>query len=83
MIERHRVVLAELADRTRPNGEMCTYFRIIANDTGIPENQVRRIIRHLARKGHAEYVRGLFWEDTGQIAGSGYCVTKAGLEALK
>lgn len=43
--------------------------------------EVRRIVRCLARKGLAEYWRGL-WSDDGP-AGGGYCITPAGRAKLK
>ena len=55
----------------------CTYFRYVAKDTGLEEKQVKRAVRSLARKGLAEYVRGLFDED-GFVAGSGYRATELG-----
>lgn len=81
---RERPVLLALKERTRPHGEMCTYFHILAGAAkGSAEaNEVRRIVRQLARKGLAEYVRGLFSESDGMIAGSGYCITPAGIKAL-
>lgn len=85
LTKRERPVLVALNDRTRPHGELCTYFHVLA---GAPKgssetNEVRRIVRQLARKGYAEYVRGLFSEDDGMIAGSGYCITPAGRAALE
>lgn len=59
----------------------CTYFRVISKQTGLTEQQVRRSVRSLARKGLAEYHRGLF-DDDGFTAGSGYCATKAGAELI-
>ena len=55
----------------------CTYFRWIAKSTKLKIREVRRTCRSLARKGLAEYTRGLFDED-GLVAGSGYCATEAG-----
>lgn len=55
----------------------CTYFRHIANVNNMDEKKVRRYVRSLARKGLAEYTRGLFDSD-GMVAGSGYCATQAG-----
>lgn len=55
----------------------CTYFKHIAKDTGLEIKQVRRACRSLAKKGLAEYVRGLF-DDDGFVAGSGYCATEEG-----
>lgn len=42
----------------------------------IPETAVRRTVRALARKGMAEFCRGLCNED-GEFAGSGYALTIA------
>ena len=38
---------------------------------------IRRACRSLARKGLAEYGKGL-WSDDGEPAGSGYCAKRAG-----
>ena len=40
-----------------------------------------RYVRALARKGFAEYFRGLCRED-GDFAGAGYCITRAGVSEL-
>lgn len=53
------------------------FFRYIAKEADLDERIVRIACRALARKGLAEYVRGLIDED-GLIAGSGYCATKEG-----
>ncbi len=58
------------------------YFGFIAEKTGLPKNKVRVYVRALARKGLAEYQRGLF-DDDGFIAGSGHAITKQGIEFLK
>ena len=55
----------------------CYRFKYIAKETKLTIQQVRRSVRALARKGLAEYLRGLFDED-GMVAGSGYCATKEG-----
>lgn len=57
-------------------------FRAIAKRSGIPVTSVRRTVRRLAKKGLAEYGSGLFTED-GEVAGSGYCITPAGLALLQ
>ena len=61
------------------NDGSCTYFRFIAAGTKLEIKQVRRACRSLAKKGLAEYVRGLF-DDEGFTAGSGYCATEKGRE---
>src|SRR5690242_15607070 len=55
----------------------CLYFATIADKSGIEPSKIRRVVRSLARKGYAQYVRGLF-DDEGQVAGSGYSCTRAG-----
>ncbi len=52
-------------------------FATIAADANVPLCRVRRTVRHLARKGLAQYARGL-WTDEGRPFGSGYCATPAG-----
>ena len=59
------------------NDQDCTYFRFIGQAVGLEEQKVRRVVRSLARKGLAEYVRGLF-DERGFIAGSGYRATELG-----
>lgn len=59
----------------------CYYFRTIAKDTGLTEQQVRRSVRALARKGLAEHTRGLI-DDDGMMAGSGYCATELGAKII-
>ncbi len=77
MIEDQRKCLESLESLTRPNGEFCTPFAPVEQDTGYDRRTVRRHIRALARKGLAEYFRGLCTED-GVFAGAGYCITEAG-----
>ena len=55
----------------------CTYFRFIVEGTGLTLKEVKRTCHSLAKKGLAEYVRGLM-DDEGFVAGSGYCATEAG-----
>ncbi len=57
-------------------------FGPLARRTKMPRKTVRRVVRALARKNLAHFARGLFTED-GTVAGSGYCCTRAGAEALK
>lgn len=62
----------------------CYYMRHIAKETGLPQDKVRIYVRALARKGLAEYVRGLFnsYEEW-KVAGSGYRATRAGYDLVK
>ena len=69
--------LAALNELTSPNGEMCMPFRPLMDRTELDRKTVRRNIRALARKGLAEYFRGL-WTEDGDPAGAGYCITVAG-----
>jgi hypothetical protein len=72
-------VLVELADLH--GYEECCYsgFDPLARETGLDRKVVRRACRSLARKGLAEYGRGL-WSEDGEPAGSGYAATRAGVE---
>lgn len=47
-------------------------FAAIEADTALDRKTVRRACRYLARRGMAEYERGL-WTESGEMAGSGYC----------
>ncbi len=55
-------------------------FKAIARRSGLDPSHVRRSVRALARKGLAEYGKGL-WTDDGELAGSGYRCTEAGFKA--
>lgn len=68
--------LEVLSDHYNSEGN-CLYFKTIASLSGIEPKKVRRVVRSLARKGLAEFTRGLF-DDEGNVAGSGYCCTPAG-----
>lgn len=81
MLEHHLRVLRGLGEMTCP-GEMYVDFTHLTSRLGMSRSDVRRITRHLARKGLAEYERALVDEATGLFAGAGYCITPAGLEAL-
>jgi hypothetical protein len=61
---------------------MCVPFRVVERDTEFPLSDVRRSIRALARKGLAEFHKGLSTED-GEFAGAGYCISNAGLKAIE
>ncbi len=74
--------LKALAEAYSDYEEFCYLsFKGIAKRSGLDPKLVRRTVRSLARKGFAEYGRGL-WTDGGEMAGSGYCCTKAGYSAL-
>lgn len=57
-------------------------FSMIASESGLPQKNVRRTVRSLARKGFAEFGKGL-WTEDGEPAGSGYRCTDAGFRALE
>lgn len=59
--------------------EQYACFSTIASDSGIDQDRIRRTVRSLARKGLAEYAKGL-WTEDGEPAGSGYRATKLGRE---
>lgn len=83
LTKREEPILHLLAEYTRPNGEMCVPFYVISGEPkdSAWTSEVRRIVRQLARKGMAEFYRGLF-NDDGMLCGSGYCITPSGLQAL-
>jgi hypothetical protein len=56
-------------------------FKYIIGQTGLERKVVRRACRSLARKGLAEYGKGL-WNDDGEPAGAGYAATRAGRDYL-
>lgn len=55
------------------------HFAHISRRTRLKRKAVRRACRSLARKGLAEYARGLFTCD-GDPYGAGYAATSAGLD---
>lgn len=76
--ERESKVLKELVEVYIAEEEgTCRYMKYIAAEVGLDYSQTRRAVRSLARKGLAEFHRGLF-NDEGMVAGSGYCATKKG-----
>lgn len=81
LLPTHKAVLSELADLTLPNGEMCVGFAPLIEGLRMERREVRRIVRHLARRGLAEYWRGLS-TDAGELAGAGYCITYPGLSLV-
>lgn len=77
--ERELKALKALAEFYSPDGLGYISFATIAKKSGLPQEQVRRTVRALARKGLAEYGRGL-WSEDGEPMGSGYCCTSKGYE---
>lgn len=53
-------------------------FKKLSEISGIPLVNIRRTVRSLARKGLAEYEKGLWSENTDGPAGAGYGCTQAG-----
>ncbi len=76
----HEKVLEFLAERTSP--EECYGFAPICEDTGLDRKRVRFICRMFARRGWAEFYSGL-WNCDGKPAGSGYCISPAGMAAYQ
>ena len=77
---REMKVLKVLADYY---GSECPYLytRTVAKKSGLNKKQARRSVRSLARKGLAEYMRGLF-DDEGMLIGSGYGCTPKGQDFI-
>lgn len=83
--ENERIVLEVLAEEWNSDSS-CFYFKgILSRLKGLKNEldlkQVRRACRSLAKKGLAQFVRGLFDED-GMVAGAGYCATEAGVAMI-
>lgn len=76
---KHKQVLIAWADTCEDFG--CLTFDAIASSSGVARPRIRRIVRHLARKGMTEFYQGLWTEDM-RLAGSGYAITLAGRLAL-
>lgn len=57
-------------------------FKSIAKELHCEISEIRRSARYLARRGLAEYQKGLFWKN-GSVAGSGYAATSAGSAVLR
>ena len=74
--------LLALGELTSPEG-FCHGFNILSEETGIERRKVRLSVRRLARKGFAEYHKGLWNEHSGEPAGAGYCITFEGQDVLK
>jgi hypothetical protein len=76
-------ILSDMNNCTAVFGRYDTYYRL--NDLGdpdiIPREMVRAICRDLTDRGMVRFRRGLFTED-GEVAGSGYGLTRKGLHHL-
>lgn len=57
-------------------------FRAVAQRSGLDLQHVRRSVRALARKGFAQYGKGL-WSEDGEMRGAGYCCTHDGMALLQ
>jgi cation transport regulator ChaC len=77
MLDSHRKVLAALAE----NEGYFFGFASLMYETKMERREVRRIVRHLARRGLTEYAKGL-WNEDGEPCGSGYRITDQGMSAL-
>lgn len=73
-----RAVLSELV----VSGSFYRGFAPLMAATGLDRNVVRRCCRSLARKGYAEFARGL-WDEDGGPAGSGYRASVMGASIVK
>ncbi len=87
LTDKHRAALAALASAHSEAADFAFLNfagiarRAKAAGHTLPREDVRRTVRHLARKGLATFGRGLCTED-GEFAGSGYAITDAGMAAI-
>ena len=72
-------VLAALVEASGYEGFGYLGFASLSSETRLDRKKVRRACRSLARKGLAEYGRGL-WTEDGELAGSGYAATPVGAQ---
>ena len=84
LLPHHRQILEALEGAGTLDGhKLYLSFKGIAYRCEIKNfREIRRIVRHLARRGLAEYGKGL-WDDEGMPKGSGYAITEAGEKALE
>lgn len=83
MSPNEKQALAALASAYVESDGFCYLsFAGIASRSGLDPKLVRRTVRSLARKGFAQYCRGL-WTEDGEVAGSGYACTQAGYKAME
>ncbi len=81
LLASHRTVLGAL--RIDSDWEYLNFNMIVdRTDPKMDRSEVRRICRHLARKGWTEYGRGL-WTEDGEPFGSGYRITELGAAQLE
>lgn len=78
--ERERAVLEVLVDAGGPDDFGYLSFACIASRGKMDPAIIRRTVRALARKGMAQYEKGLCRDD-GEFAGSGYCATQTAIDA--
>ena len=78
--EKHRRVLVALA-RHHDNDANYLNFRYLTTLTDLDRREVRLACRALARKGLAQYERGLWSDDA--PGGAGYCSTPAGFALVR
>lgn len=78
-----REVLVALCEGRKDQGEEFYFSSTWLHDrTGVNLLLVRAILRNLTDNGLVSYCRGLMTED-GNVAGSGYAATMAGVDRLK
>ena len=87
MRPRHIELLEALNCCSTPGGEFCAPFAAIQRSLASVGSQweikeIRRVVRHLARKGLTEFHSPLWGED-GRPRGAGYCISKAGQTVLE
>ncbi len=75
--ENERKVLEVLLEDSDIWGEKCLYLSWIEEEAKLDRKSVQAACKTLRAKGFAEYHRGLM-DDDGKVAGSGYCLTRAG-----
>lgn len=80
--EREMECLKRMVEFTDGEEGACIRMKGLAEAEALTYSQVRRAVRALARKGYAEFHRGLM-DDEGKVAGSGYAVTEKGFELVR
>jgi hypothetical protein len=76
LTENHRRAIVGL-DLAAPCHDWFVPFKSIASNGNLAPWLVRKSVRHIARKGLAEYASGLM-NDDGELRGAGYRLTNAG-----